>query len=208
MDVKLFLVTFFAVFLAELGDKTQLATMSFASGNRHALWLVFVASSLALVTTSAIGVVAGGALSRLVDPKYIRIGAGILFILIGLATLLLPDAKREAAFRRLRLELERYMAVEQCRTCAKFQGVVRDLAAHDPPELRGVLRRLRVPPDDHHDALGCADCSAERIRALFEAERPSSPPPPKGEGFRRRGVPGRGSVMVAAEEDDHDRSRE
>jgi Ca2+/H+ antiporter, TMEM165/GDT1 family len=183
MDIKLFLVTFVAVFLAELGDKTQLATMSFASGNRHALWLVFVASSLALVTTSAIGVVAGGALSRVVDPKYIRIGAGILFILIGLATLLLPDRKREAAFRRLSVELGRYVAVEQCRTCAKFQGVIRDLAEHNHPELRGILKRLHVAPDNHHDALGCADCSAERIRALFDAERAAAPPPVgKGEG--------------------------
>jgi hypothetical protein len=172
MDLKLFLLTFCAVFLAELGDKTQLATMSFASSNRHALVLVFAASSLALVATSAIGVAAGGALSRLVDPQYIRIGAGILFILIGLATLVLPDRKREAAFRRLRFELGRYVAVEQCRTCAKFQAVVRDLAEHDHPELRSVLRKLHVPADDHHDALGCPDCTAERIRALFKAERP------------------------------------
>ncbi len=174
MDLRLFLVTFFAVFLAELGDKTQLATLSFASGNRHALWLVFIASSLALVTTSAIGVLAGGALSRLVDPRHIRIGAGVLFILIGIATLVLPDRKREVAFEHLRVELERYVAVEQCKTCAKFQAVVCDMVQHDHPELRRVLRKLHVDPDDHHEALDCEHCSAERIRALFEQERPEA----------------------------------
>jgi len=172
MDLKLFLVTFGAIFLAELGDKTQLATMSFAAGNRHALLVVFAASAFALVTTSAIGVLAGGAVARLVDPKYIRIGAGILFILIGLATLALPDRKRERAFERLHIELERYLAVEQCRTCEKFQATLRDMAEHDHPELRGILRKLAVAPEDHHDALGCRDCSADRIRALFEGEHP------------------------------------
>jgi len=171
MDIRLFLWTFAAVFLAELGDKTQLATMSFAASNRHALLLVFIASALALVTTSAIGVLAGGALARLVDPKYIRIAAGILFILIGLFTLFVPDRKRERAFGKLADELERYVAVEQCRTCAKFQGVVRDMAAHDHPELRSVLRKLAVEPEERHDELGCRNCNAERIRALFEKGR-------------------------------------
>ena len=179
MDVRLFLVTFLAVFLAELGDKTQLATMSFAAGNRHALLLVFAASSLALVTTSGIGVLAGEAISRLVDPRYIRIGAGILFILIGLATLALPDRKRERAFERLHRELERYLTVEQCKTCEKFQATVRDLAEHGHPGLRGILRKLHVEPGDRHDALGCKNCSAERIRALFEDERPKAAAAPE-----------------------------
>ena len=177
MDIKLFLITFGAIFLAELGDKTQLATMSFAAGNRHALLIVFAASSLALVTTSLIGVLAGGALSRLVDPKYIKVGAGILFILIGLATLLLPDRKRERAFERLHLELERYVAVEECRTCAKFQELLEDIASHGHPGLRGVLRKLRVGPEEQHPPRVCERCSADRIRELFEGERPKKPRP-------------------------------
>ena len=170
MDLKLFLVTFGAIFLAELGDKTQLATMSFAAGNRHALWLVFAASALALVATSAIGVLAGSALAKAVSPKHIKIGAGVLFILIGLATLLLPDTKREHAFGRLHNELERYLTVEQCKTCEKFQGVIGDLVAHDHPELRRVLRKLHVEPGDRHPHRACAECSADRLRALFAEE--------------------------------------
>ena len=176
MDVKLFLVTFGAIFLAELGDKTQLAALSFAAGNRHALFVVFLAASLAMTVATAIGVAFGAALTRVVDPRYIKIGAGILFIVIGLATLLLPDKKRERAFERLHTELERYLAIEQCRTCEKFQGVIRDLAEHDHPELRSVLRRLRVDPAAHHEALGCRDCSADRIRALFAEERAKAHP--------------------------------
>ncbi|HPD17286.1 MAG TPA: TMEM165/GDT1 family protein [Planctomycetota bacterium] len=177
MDLRLFLVTFGAIFLAELGDKTQLATMSFAAGNRHALWLVFGASALALVTTSALGVLAGSVVARLVDPRHVKIAAGVLFILIGLATLALPDRKREHAFERLHGELERYVVVEQCKTCAKFQGFLRELAEHDHPELRRIVRRLRVPADDRHDALGCKDCSTDRLRALFADERAKARPP-------------------------------
>jgi len=175
MHLKLFLVTFAAIFLAELGDKTQLATMSFAAGNRHALAIVFAASSLALVITSGIGVLAGGALAKLIDPKYIRVGAGALFILIGVATLVLRDRKRERAFERLRAELERYVTIEQCKTCEKFQAVVRDMAEHDHPELRAILKKLRVVPDAQQEARGCENCSADRIRALFEEERRPSP---------------------------------
>jgi hypothetical protein len=170
MDIKLFLVTFGAIFLAELGDKTQLAAMSFAAGNRHALFIVFLAASLAMTVATAIGVAVGATITRVVDPKHIKIGAGVLFILIGLATLLLPDKKREHAFKRLHNELERYLTVEQCKTCEKFQGVISDLVAHDHPELRRVLRKLHVEPGGRHPHRACAECSADRLRALFAEE--------------------------------------
>ena len=56
MDWKIFATVFGTVFLAELGDKTQLATVLFASKNSVSLWTIFVAASVALVLTSAIGV--------------------------------------------------------------------------------------------------------------------------------------------------------
>jgi len=83
---KLFLSTFVAIFIAELGDKTQLATLSFASG-ANSRWVVFAASALALVATSAIAVMAGEAVARVVPAIWIRRGAGILFILLGTLTL-------------------------------------------------------------------------------------------------------------------------
>ena len=174
MDLKLFAVTFFAILVAELGDKTQLATLSFAASNRHALVVVFAASALALVTTSAIGVLAGGALARVLDPRYLRVGAGVLFIVIGVATLVLPEHRRQRAFHRLGAELERCLVEEKCKRCAKFQDAIGEIAAHDHPELRNILGELTVPPAEQHEPLGCDECSADRIRALFESERPKS----------------------------------
>lgn len=90
MDWKLFGSTFFAVFLAEMGDKTQLATLSLASSG-SSRWLVFAASALALVSTSAIAVLAGEAVARHVPPVWIKRVAGGLFIVLGV--LMLAKAK-------------------------------------------------------------------------------------------------------------------
>src|SRR5690242_15313390 len=86
MDWKLLATTFVAVFIAELGDKTQLATLSFASAG-SARWPVFLGSALALICTSAIAVLAGEAISRAVPARFIQRAAAVLFLLIGLWTL-------------------------------------------------------------------------------------------------------------------------
>ena len=87
MDWKVFATVFGTVFLAELGDKTQLATLLFASKNAPALWTVFIAASLALVLTSAIGVAAGALVSQHVSPRYLSYAAGVGFIVIGAWTI-------------------------------------------------------------------------------------------------------------------------
>ena len=81
MDWKLFATTFLAIFLAEMGDKTQLATLSAASAGSR--WVVFLAASLALVSTTAIAVALGEGLTRIIPPVWIRRAAGALFILLG-----------------------------------------------------------------------------------------------------------------------------
>lgn len=83
MDWKLLATTFGAVFVAELGDKTQLATLSLASGKVSRL-SVFLGSASALVCTSLLAVVAGELISRHVPPHYLRRGAGAIFIVLGL----------------------------------------------------------------------------------------------------------------------------
>jgi putative Ca2+/H+ antiporter (TMEM165/GDT1 family) len=87
MDLKYFSVIFAAVFIAELGDKTQLATMLFASDKEVSRWLVFFAASAALIATSAIGVLAGSAISGFVSEKTLSIVAGVGFIIVGLWTI-------------------------------------------------------------------------------------------------------------------------
>ena len=92
MDLKVMLTTFGMIFLAELGDKTQLATFAFAAESKTRL-AVFVGSAGALVLTSLLAVVFGGVVGRLIPPHYIKTGAGVLFILLGLWMLLYPGGK-------------------------------------------------------------------------------------------------------------------
>jgi putative Ca2+/H+ antiporter (TMEM165/GDT1 family) len=87
MDWNILSTIFTSVFIAELGDKTQLATMLFASDKDASKLTVFVGAVLALVVTSAIGVVAGSALSQYVSEKVLHYLAGIGFIAIGVWTL-------------------------------------------------------------------------------------------------------------------------
>jgi putative Ca2+/H+ antiporter (TMEM165/GDT1 family) len=82
MDWKLFATTFAAVFIAELGDKTQLATLSFSTSGASR-WAVFFGSALALVCTSAIAVLFGEALTKVISPKVLHKLAGALFVGIG-----------------------------------------------------------------------------------------------------------------------------
>ena len=87
MDWKVFLTIFGAVFIAELGDKTQLATMLFATDKEVSKYLVFLAASAALVVASAMGVLAGSFLAEYINEKYLHYVAGIGFIAIGVFTL-------------------------------------------------------------------------------------------------------------------------
>lgn len=82
MDWKLFASTFAAIFVAELGDKTQLATLSLAAGGKSR-WIVFAGSALALVATSAIAVLGGEVVARFVPPHWIRRTAGVVFLGMG-----------------------------------------------------------------------------------------------------------------------------
>lgn len=91
-----YITTFLIIVLCELGDKTQVATLIFASGNPHRKWQVFAAAACALVTCVTIEVTVGVALSRLVPPALINRITGVLFMLIGLffGASLLREARR------------------------------------------------------------------------------------------------------------------
>lgn len=83
MDLKLFATVFATVFLAELGDKTQVATLLYASNESHPKLTVFLAAAAALVLTSAVGVLLGSAVSSWVNPRWMSRVAGVGFVLVG-----------------------------------------------------------------------------------------------------------------------------
>ena len=87
MDWRIFMTTFATIFLAEMGDKTQLAAMTMAADTRKPL-TVFLASALALVCVSALGVAVGGALGHYLPLEWIRRAAALGFIAIGVLILL------------------------------------------------------------------------------------------------------------------------
>ena len=88
MDWKTLSTVFTSVFIAELGDKTQLATLLFASDKEISKLTVFAGAASALIMTSALGVLAGGVISNYVSEKYLHYLAGVGFIAIGVLILI------------------------------------------------------------------------------------------------------------------------
>ena len=87
MNWQIFFSTFDLIFLAELGDKTQLAAMARAATSESARWTIFLAASSALAFSTLIAVLFGSAITRVIPERYIKIGAACLFILFGLLIL-------------------------------------------------------------------------------------------------------------------------
>lgn len=81
-----FCSTFFTIFLAEMGDKTQLATL-LMSAESQSPWVVFTGAAIALIATSLIGVLIGSWLSQRLSPKTLETSAGVLLLFISLSLL-------------------------------------------------------------------------------------------------------------------------
>jgi len=82
MDWRVMLTTFGIIFLAEMGDKTQIAAMTLAAEKKRP-WAVFLGASLALAAVSAVGVIVGSALGHYLPLEWIKRAAGLAFIVIG-----------------------------------------------------------------------------------------------------------------------------
>jgi putative Ca2+/H+ antiporter (TMEM165/GDT1 family) len=87
MNIKMFFIIFGTVFLAELGDKTQLATLLYAGNKENSKLFVFLASSSALVLASGLAVLVGTVIEKYVNPRCLSWLAGIGFIVIGMWTI-------------------------------------------------------------------------------------------------------------------------
>lgn len=88
MEWKTFATVFVTVFVAEIGDKTQLATLLFSADRGAGRWAVFAGSALALTLAAAIAVLLGAQLEKIVSAKTLRAVAGVGFLAIGAWTLL------------------------------------------------------------------------------------------------------------------------
>ena len=86
MDLRVLITTFGVIFLAEMGDKTQLAAMTMAAQTKKP-WAVFIGASLALAAVSALGVIVGGAIGEYVPLEWVKRTAAVAFILIGILML-------------------------------------------------------------------------------------------------------------------------
>ena len=86
MDFRVLLTTFGIIFLAEMGDKTQLAAMTMSAQTKKP-WAVFVGAAVALTAVSAIGVLVGGVVGQYVPLEWVKRVAAALFILIGVLML-------------------------------------------------------------------------------------------------------------------------
>ena len=91
MDWKFFWITFGTIFMAELGDKTQIGIFSFSASKASPL-LVFSAASLGLIASTLMAVLAGNLFGKVISPKALRILGGTLFILVGIWTLMKGDS--------------------------------------------------------------------------------------------------------------------
>ena len=87
MDLKFVATVFITIFVAEIADKTQIATLLYASNAQHSKLSVFIGSALALMVASGVAVLAGAGLSNWFDEKLMGRVAGTAFILVGTWTI-------------------------------------------------------------------------------------------------------------------------
>lgn len=142
-----FALTFAAIFVAELGDKTQLATLSLAAGHRHARWLVFAGSSVALIASAALAAIVGGVLGDLVRSPYLGLVAAAVFALLGLAFLFGWAEKGKREFRWLAGELERMYEREHCRQCVRFMRLLEHVEDIGSDVVTEQVEKLLAPQD-------------------------------------------------------------
>ena len=92
MLLTLLFTTFVTIFLAEMGDKTQLTTITLSSTTNKPV-AVFIGSSIALILATLLGALAGGSIANLIPAFLLKLLSGIVFLIIGVN--LLAQIKKE-----------------------------------------------------------------------------------------------------------------
>ena len=93
MILTLLFTTFVTVFLAEMGDKTQLTTITLSSTTNKPL-AVFLGSSVALILATLLGALAGGSIANLIPAFLLKLLSGIVFLIIGIK--LLAESRKDS----------------------------------------------------------------------------------------------------------------
>ena len=93
MLITLLFTTFVTVFLAEMGDKTQLTTITLSSTTNKPL-AVFIGSSVALILATLLGALAGGSIAKLIPAFLLKLLSGIVFLIIGIK--LLAESRKDS----------------------------------------------------------------------------------------------------------------
>ncbi len=186
MNWTLFYSTFMLIFLAELGDKTQLAVMS-QSAASSSKWTVFVAGATALAASTAIGVLAGGVLRKVVpDDRLIKFAGGLLFISFGILMLrevILPRKQTASAPVPELSTISGWMGrfvIQQAALFEKtaFEDYTTLANRSSNPDERAVFQRLALEEQWHYEAmLGALASGAERDIPITEEMASEFPVP-------------------------------
>lgn len=164
MDYKLFFVSFIAIFLAELGDKTQLATMGFAAQNPSSKWIIFAASAIALTASSLIGVLLGGKIADYISPDKIKIASAVLFIMIG--SLLIFDTVYNTRAKKIEKIVSFIVQdeVRSCHACSNFQMVLRESNIDNLDKYKLTDNKCRKAPEKR-----CKNCNALKLKEYLKS---------------------------------------
>ena len=166
MSWKLFLSTFILIFVAELGDKTQLAAVARTASSGGAKWTVFVAASSALVFSTLVAVLFGHVLTKLIPEQMLKIAAGGLFILFGILILW-------QAFRVERRETTERAPGAMAGVVLKWAGEFERASADDyrvlaeearDPKLKKLLHELADEELEHLDHIQTASVEHQALR--------------------------------------------
>jgi len=161
-----FAFTFSAIFVAELGDKTQLATLALAAGNRQARWVVFAGSALALVVASALACLVGGLAGEYLHSRYIGLAVALVFAVLGVAFLLGRAEKGRREFAWLVEQIEKLYEDPECRNCARLKRFLEHVRSLRSEVVSSKVSQLLAPREQWRDAACEQAC---RVDILHEA---------------------------------------
>ncbi|MBT3192335.1 MAG: TMEM165/GDT1 family protein [Verrucomicrobia bacterium] len=177
MSWKLFLSTFVLIFLAELGDKTQLAAMARTASSGGAKWVVFWAASSALILSTLVAVLFGHVLTKFIPEHVLKLTAGGLFILFGILILYQALSTPRAAAAK-------HPSGLMVGVVLKWAGEFEQAAAEDyetlasqatDPELRALLQKLSAEERDHIEHIKRASAEHETLQLAPEAREAELP---------------------------------